>query len=486
MAEAVHALARQRFERKKLQEAWRKRPARVQVEDTGRQYMSAEHTTGGNYNIWYNRDFSEGRHRQVDRGPAETRCDSAKDAGRTRGSNNSQAYLCYRFARGCCHLGEKCSFLHDIPSEEFEKDIPVSRDCFGRDRHETNRDDRGGVGSFSATPQVQRTLYIGRVGRAGNTPENIRKHFGEWGELDDVRCFPDRGFAFVRYHLRTAAEFAKVAMAQQAVSGRDVINIRWASEDPNASAYNKQMEEARQQLINAIENKLAHEQDAAAQGPTLALPEGTDPQALLEQSRQREALAMQWAATYENYAQHAADQAVQAQMNTAAAEEQNQAAASWNSWATYYANQAQRCKQGHVPDQEEVATFYQSIGQEAPAASTAASTEATPATASTATPATTDATATPTAAISTSGLPQHPGYPQQHAYPPGMAAYFYQQQQQGSYAHPNEATQASSAESAEMTEAEQRDAMAAVAAALASADRGAQPSAKRSKEDPVS
>ena len=42
--------------------------------------------------------------------------------------------------------------------------------------------------------------------------------------------------AFVRYRYRANAEFAKVAMANQSLDNKEVINVRWAMDDPNPVA----------------------------------------------------------------------------------------------------------------------------------------------------------------------------------------------------------------------------------------------------------
>lgn len=58
-------------------------------------------------------------------GPADTRCCLDEDAGFTSANmmdpRASKHYFCLYFARGCCHLGSECSFLHSIPQDKDEK-----------------------------------------------------------------------------------------------------------------------------------------------------------------------------------------------------------------------------------------------------------------------------------------------------------------------------------------------------------------------------
>jgi len=87
----------------------------------------------------------------------------ARDSGTTKGSeasknNISKVKICLMFAQGCCPHGHECRFLHRIPLESDREEEGV--DCFGRERFATDRQDLGGIGSFS---RYNTTLYIGAV-----------------------------------------------------------------------------------------------------------------------------------------------------------------------------------------------------------------------------------------------------------------------------------------------------------------------------------
>lgn len=71
----------------------------------------------------------------------------------------AKAWICYAFAQGKCALGAECTNLHVVPTEAFARALPTGRDCFGRERHATDREDMGGVGSFEKDPETQCTLY---------------------------------------------------------------------------------------------------------------------------------------------------------------------------------------------------------------------------------------------------------------------------------------------------------------------------------------
>lgn len=51
-----------------------------------------------------------------------------------------------------------------------------------------------------------------------------------------VRILKNRGVAFVTYKTRANAEFAREAMMNQNLENNEIINVRWATADPNAIA----------------------------------------------------------------------------------------------------------------------------------------------------------------------------------------------------------------------------------------------------------
>jgi hypothetical protein len=207
----------------------------------------------GTYNIWYHKvsgdwDFSQ---RDKRSNAVEARCNIKRDAGRTRGDSMPGAYICIFFSRGACYLGEECTFLHRRPTDEDENRVDLMHDVFGRERHKTDRDDMGGVGSFN---RDNRTLYVGglKTNAGVNLEEQIIKHFAEWGDLEYVRVIHAKGIAFVRYRLRAAAEFAKEAMGDSSLGHDETLNIRWANEDPNPATRNTQEKEKQEKGADAI------------------------------------------------------------------------------------------------------------------------------------------------------------------------------------------------------------------------------------------
>ncbi|KAF9506453.1 hypothetical protein BS47DRAFT_1378123 [Hydnum rufescens UP504] len=193
------------------------KPARKQVKP-GQVEKKESAQSGKEYNIWYNKWAGGDREDSYsNKEKSQTRCNINRDTGFTRADAAGVKYCCLFFARGCCPYGSPDS----------------SKDCFAREKFSDYRDDMGGVGSFN---RQNRTLYIGRIRETGNaneTEEVIRRHFREWGAIERVKILQHRSVAFVTYVNELDGQFAKEAMACQSLDNDEILNVRWATEDPN-------------------------------------------------------------------------------------------------------------------------------------------------------------------------------------------------------------------------------------------------------------
>ncbi len=162
--------------------------------------------------------------------------------------------------------GQDCQYLHRLPTihDHFNPNI----DCFGREKFAGYRDDMGGVGSFM---RVNRTIYIGRIHVTDDIEEVVSRHFGEWGQIERQRCLNSRGVAFVTYSNEANAEFAREAMAHQSLDHEEVLNVRWATADPNPMAQAREARRVEEQAAEAIRRALPAE--------FVAEIEGKDPEA---------------------------------------------------------------------------------------------------------------------------------------------------------------------------------------------------------------
>lgn len=228
------------------------RPARKQATQ-----VSKAAALEGDRNIWWGYTVGDYSRKHASSIPAETRCNPQKDTGYTKGSmsHGATATFCIHFAKGCCIKGEECSFLHRIPEIADELRWEQTKDCFGRDKHENEREDKSGTGSFVTN---NRTLYVGHVPTSyKDTEAVVRKHFGQFGELESVRVLTGKAVAFIRYKSRLNAEFAREAMVGQTLDGKskgkEILNVRWANEDPNPKAQEAAKQSEYKKLLERLQ-----------------------------------------------------------------------------------------------------------------------------------------------------------------------------------------------------------------------------------------
>ncbi|OCK98023.1 uncharacterized protein K441DRAFT_545931 [Cenococcum geophilum 1.58] len=248
---------------KKIKKIIRKkrRPARPQV-DPSTFKNEPPPPTGTIFNIWYNKWSGGDREdKYLSKTAAPSRCNIARDSGYTRADKIPGSYFCLFFARGLCPRGQECEYLHRLPGihDLFNPNV----DCFGRDKHSDYRDDMGGVGSFM---RQNRTLYVGRIHVTDDIEEVVARHFQEWGQIDRIRVLTARGVAFVTYTNEANSQFAKEAMAHQALDHSEILNVRWATVDPNPQAQKREAHRIEEQAAEAIRRALPADYVAEIEG----------------------------------------------------------------------------------------------------------------------------------------------------------------------------------------------------------------------------
>jgi len=86
--------------------------------------------------------------------------------------------------------------------------------------------------------------------------EVVARHFQEWGTIERTRVLPTRGVAFVTYTTEALAQFAKEAMAHQSLDHDEILNVRWATLDPNPQAQKREARKIEEQAAEAIRRAL--------------------------------------------------------------------------------------------------------------------------------------------------------------------------------------------------------------------------------------
>ncbi|KPI42589.1 Pre-mRNA-splicing factor cwc2 [Cyphellophora attinorum] len=231
----------------------KRRPARPQIDPSALKSTSDPPPQVGTvFNIWYNKWAGGDREdAALSKTAAINRCHIKEDAGWTAADKVTGSHFCLFFARGICPKGHECEYLHRLPGifDHFNPNV----DVFGRDKHSDYRDDMGGVGSFL---RQNRTLYIGRIHVTDDIEEIVARHFAEWGEVERIRVLTGRGVAFVTYVNEGNAQFAKEAMAHQALDNSEILNVRWATVDPNPLSQKREAQRIEEQAAEAVRRAL--------------------------------------------------------------------------------------------------------------------------------------------------------------------------------------------------------------------------------------
>jgi hypothetical protein len=86
-----------------------------------------------------------------------------------------------------------------------------------------------------------------------------------------VRVLNSRGVAFITYTNESNAQFAREAMAHQSLDNEEILNVRWATADPNPMAQAREARRVEEQAAEAVRRALPAE--------FVAEIEGKDPEA---------------------------------------------------------------------------------------------------------------------------------------------------------------------------------------------------------------
>ena len=89
--------------------------------------------------------------------------------------------------------------------------------------------------------------------------------------MSTVRVLNARGVAFITYSNEANGQFAKEAMAHQSLNHNEILNVRWATVDPNPMAQAREARKIEEQAAEAVRRALPAE--------FVAEIEGKDPEA---------------------------------------------------------------------------------------------------------------------------------------------------------------------------------------------------------------
>ncbi|XP_064603868.1 nucleolysin TIAR-like isoform X2 [Liolophura sinensis] len=103
---------------------------------------------------------------------------------------------------------------------------------------------------YNMSSVTNTTVYCGNIS-SGLTPELMTKTFSKFGKIVEVRAFPEKGYAFIRFHTKNDATNAIIAMNGETVNGC-VVRCFWGRESADPSTQSvPQAVSSQQQLSQA-------------------------------------------------------------------------------------------------------------------------------------------------------------------------------------------------------------------------------------------
>ena len=138
------------------------------------------------------------------------------------------------------------------------------RDCFGRTRHASHKDNYEGIGSFNSECRVICVSKIVLDTEGGSNSLTVKdivrlvyEDFSKFGEIEDVHFNQGRFCAYIKFEHRSYAEFAREAMHDQVlVEGvTEPIRIQWAIHDDPFAQSEAQI--ARDDVKTALNKNLS-------------------------------------------------------------------------------------------------------------------------------------------------------------------------------------------------------------------------------------
>lgn len=125
--------------------------------------------------------------------------------------------------------------------------------------------------TFANCTIQNRTLYVGRIHVTDDIEEVVARHFAEFGQIERTRVLTGRGVAFITYSNEANSQFAKESMSHQSLDHDEILNVRWATVDPNPMAQKREAHRLEEQAAEAVRRALP--------AAFVAEIEGRDPEA---------------------------------------------------------------------------------------------------------------------------------------------------------------------------------------------------------------
>ena len=125
---------------------------------------------------------------------------------------------------------------------------------------------------YNQTSPTNTTVYCGGFPANAITDELVHKHFGQFGQIQDIRVFKDKGYAFIKFTTKDAATHAIEGTHNSEIQGHPV-KCFWGKENGGDMSNNGMAQVGLG--VGSINNALP--QNVPTQNPSQALTPGQYP-----------------------------------------------------------------------------------------------------------------------------------------------------------------------------------------------------------------
>lgn len=121
-------------------------------------------------------------------------------------------HLCSFFAKGNCSRGDSCPYRHELSDKEVDPELSKQniKDRYHGVNDPVAKKMLGKLQESKITPPEDpniKTLHVANLDST-ITQEDLKDKFYAYGELKEIKVFSEKGYAFVSYTTRDAAEKA--------------------------------------------------------------------------------------------------------------------------------------------------------------------------------------------------------------------------------------------------------------------------------------
>lgn len=120
------------------------------------------------------------------------------------------------------------------------------------------------------------TVYVGNL-PPGCTDDTLRQNFSQFGQIYDIRIFPEKFYGFIKFYTHDQALEA-IYQSQRTVLGDNVLKCSWGKENAEINNVQQQWQQYYQQYYQQFYGQQPMQQQTQAQAGYVQYPTAAAPQ----------------------------------------------------------------------------------------------------------------------------------------------------------------------------------------------------------------